>query len=62
MDNLVFDPEKLTPRLGVGSRLQTWMARLFGRRVEGTDGRTTIISYQWRGRLFVVAERTRAER
>lgn len=50
-------PKVPTPRWGIGSRFQTWMARLFGERVEGTDGNYTIIGYRWRGRVYFVTER-----
>ena len=46
-------------RWGTGSWLATWLARIFGKRVEGTDGRVTIIGYRWRGCIYIVGERSR---
>lgn len=57
MEDFVFKPEHMTPRWGIGSRFQTLIARLFGRRVEGTDGRHTTVGYLWRGRVYVVSSR-----
>lgn len=61
MDDFVFDPKHMTPRWGVGSRFQTLMARIFGRRLEGADGRHTIVGYEWRGRVYVVSERSHGQ-
>lgn len=30
-----------------------WLARLFGKRVVGMDGKDTVICYHWRGRVYL---------
>lgn len=35
------------------SRLETMLARVFGKRIEEHDGRTVVVMYQWRGKLYM---------
>lgn len=51
-------PDDPPLRWGFGTKLQTWMARLFGLRVEGSDGRITTIGYIWRDRVYIVRQFT----
>lgn len=37
----------------VASRWTIWLAKIFGKRIEGQDGRHKAIMYQWRGKTYL---------
>lgn len=39
--------------------LKLWMARLFGRRVTGSDDGILMVGYVWRGKLYITALKPR---
>lgn len=56
MENMF--PKVQPVRWGTGSWLKMWLARLFGERLETTDGRVTVVGYKWRGVVYIVSERS----
>jgi hypothetical protein len=39
---------------------EMWLARLFGRRIGGTDGTFCIVAYAWRGHKYIWSVRDSA--